>query len=47
MPETIVPRAIPAREDRPNDLLPPPEPVEPAKKGLLGKMKSWFSRKKE
>ncbi|MCX6848761.1 MAG: hypothetical protein NTY98_07560 [Verrucomicrobia bacterium] len=43
MPETIVPRAIPAVEDKPNALLPPPEAgeVEP-KKGLLDKMKGWF-----
>jgi general secretion pathway protein D len=40
MPETIVPRALPADAEKPNSLLPPPETVaaEP-KKGLLGKMK--------
>lgn len=48
MPETIVPRAIPAREDKPNDLLPPPTASEqPPKQTLFGKMKSWFGRKKE
>ena len=47
MPETIVPRAIPAVAGKPNDLLPPPEAVaaEP-KKGLLGKMKGWFQKSK-
>jgi type II secretion system protein D len=45
MPETIVPRALPAEADKPNALLPPPETVaaEP-KKGLLGKMKGWFQK---
>ena len=43
MPETLVPRALPARADKPNDLLPPPAAAEPEpKKGLLGKMKGWF-----
>ena len=47
MPETIVPRAIPARDDKPNDLLPPPTPPSPSpeKKSLFSKVKSWFSRK--
>lgn len=53
MPETPVPRAMPAGE-RPNDLLPPageaasrsatqstPEPTKARKKGLLDK---WFKR---
>lgn len=45
MPETIVPRALPAEADKPNALLPPPEAVEAEpKKGLLGKMKGWFQR---
>ncbi len=45
MPETIVPRAIPAEADKPNALLPPPETVEAEpKKGLLGKMKGWFHK---
>lgn len=45
MPETIVPRAIPAVAGKPNDLLPPPEAVEAEpKKGLLGKMKGWFQK---
>ncbi len=45
MPETIVPRALPADAEKPNALLPPPETVaaEP-KKGLLGKMKGWFQK---
>ncbi len=47
MPETIVPRAIPAVEDKPNALLPPPEEVEiEPKKSFMGKMKTLFSRKK-
>ena len=43
MPETIVPRALPANADKPNELLPPPETVgaEP-KKGLFGKIKGLF-----
>ena len=45
MPETIVPRALPAEADKPNALLPPPEAGEAEpKKGLLGKMKGWFQR---
>jgi hypothetical protein len=45
MPETIVPRAIPAEADKPNALLPPAEAVESEpKKGLLGKMKGWFHK---
>ncbi|MCF7789393.1 MAG: hypothetical protein K9N47_24945 [Prosthecobacter sp.] len=45
MPETIVPRAIPAEADKPNALLPPPETVEAEpKKELLGKMKGWFHK---
>ncbi|MHB1077998.1 MAG: secretin N-terminal domain-containing protein [Prosthecobacter sp.] len=45
MPETIVPRALPADAEKPNALLPPPETVETGpKKGLLGKMKGWFQR---
>lgn len=45
MPETIVPRALPADAEKPNALLPPPEPAtgEP-KKGLLGRMKGWFHK---
>jgi general secretion pathway protein D len=48
MPEDIVPRAIPAREGKPNDLLPPPPNVaaEP-KQGLFGKMKGWFQKPKK
>jgi general secretion pathway protein D len=48
MPETIVPRAIPAREDQPNDLLPPPvvAPEAAPKKSFFGKVKSIFGRKK-
>ena len=43
MPETIVPRALPARADKPNDLLPPPAAAEQKpKKGLFGNMKGWF-----
>ena len=49
MPETIVPRAIPAVDDNANALLPPPTTAaveaEP-KKGLLGKMKGWFQKSK-
>lgn len=45
MPETIVPRALPADAEKTNALLPPPETVEAGpKKGLLGKMKGWFQR---
>lgn len=45
MPETIVPRALPADAEKPNALLPPPEAVEAGpKKGLLGRMKGWFQR---
>lgn len=46
MPETIVPRAMPAHGDKPNALLPPPAATtQPAQKnGLFGKMKSFFSR---
>lgn len=47
MPETIVPRAIPAAAGKPNALLPPPDAVESEpKKGLLGKMKGWFQKTK-
>ncbi|WP_395744091.1 secretin N-terminal domain-containing protein [Prosthecobacter sp.] len=47
MPETIVPRAIPAETAKPNALLPPPAPTEAEpKKGLLGKMKGWFQKSK-
>lgn len=47
MPEDIVPRAIPARKDKPNDLLPPPNVAAEPKKGLFGKMKGWFQKNKE
>ena len=48
MPEDIVPRALPANKDKPNDLLPPPPNVaaEP-KQGLFGKMKGWFQKPKK
>ncbi|WP_395744076.1 secretin N-terminal domain-containing protein [Prosthecobacter sp.] len=48
MPEEIVPRATPVRENQPNALLPPPPAVaaEP-KKGLFSKMKGWFGKPKE
>lgn len=48
MPEDIVPRALPARADKPNDLLPPPPntAAEP-KQGLFGKMKGWFQKPKK
>lgn len=47
MPEDIVPKAVPAREERPNDLLPPPSgnAAPPPKQGIFSKMKSWFTRK--
>lgn len=45
MPETIVPRALPAEADKPNALLPPPESaVGEPKKSFLGKMKGWFHK---
>jgi len=45
MPETIVPRALPADTEKPNALLPPPEtPADEPKKGFLGKMKGWFHK---
>lgn len=47
MPEEIVPRATPAREDKPNDLLPPPSVAAEPKKGLFSKMKGWFQKPKE
>ena len=47
MPETIVPRATPASEDKPNALLPPPTlPASEPKKGFFGKVKDLFTRKK-
>jgi general secretion pathway protein D len=47
MPEQLVPRAATAREDRPNDLLPPPIVTPEPKKGLFSKMKGWFQKSKE
>jgi general secretion pathway protein D len=47
MPEEIVPRALPERQDKPNDLLPPPNAVAEPKKGLFGKMKGWFQKPKK
>ncbi|WP_395718932.1 secretin N-terminal domain-containing protein [Prosthecobacter sp.] len=46
MPEAIVPRAIPAREDKPNDLLPPPtgSSLNTSKKSFVGKVMSFFNR---
>ncbi len=46
MPETIVPRAMPAREDKPNDLLPPPIPALEPKKSFLSKVKGLFQKTK-
>ncbi|MBB5035209.1 secretin N-terminal domain-containing protein [Prosthecobacter vanneervenii] len=49
MPEMPVPKAVPANEGKPNDILPPPgqpEPKPEAKKGLLNKMKGWFQKSK-
>ena len=47
-PETMVPRALPADEAKPNALLPPPAMAEePApKKGFLSRMKGWFQKPK-
>lgn len=47
-PETIVPRAIPARGDKPNDLLPPPfmAPQTEPKKGFFGRLKGVFHKTK-
>jgi type II secretory pathway component GspD/PulD (secretin) len=47
MPEEIVPRALPERQDKPNDLLPPPNPAAEPKQGLFGKMKGWFQKPKK
>ena len=46
MPETIVPRAIPAREDQPNDLLPPPPTLGESKKSFFSKVKGMFQKAK-
>jgi type II secretory pathway component GspD/PulD (secretin) len=47
MPETIVPRAIPAREDKPNDLLPPPRPAPEPKKSFFSKVKGLFQKERK
>ncbi len=46
MPETIVPRAIPASADKPNDLLPPPKAVAEPKKSFFSKVKGLFRKTK-
>ena len=46
MPETIVPRAIPASKDKPNELLPPPMAVTAPKKSFFSKVKSLFPKTK-
>ncbi|OYW74277.1 MAG: hypothetical protein B7Z37_18375 [Verrucomicrobia bacterium 12-59-8] len=50
-PETVVPRALPADDGRPNNLLPSrtdaAAPAEPEpKKGIFSKMKGWFKKPK-
>jgi type II secretory pathway component GspD/PulD (secretin) len=45
MPETVVPKALPA-DNKPNDLLPPPAIVAEPKKSFFGRMKGLFQKSK-
>ncbi|HBJ85690.1 MAG TPA: hypothetical protein DDZ88_17810 [Verrucomicrobiales bacterium] len=45
MPETVVPKALPADTKRPNDLLPAPAVEKETGKGFFNKVKSLFSNK--
>lgn len=47
MPETVVPRAMPASaDDKPNELLPPPMAVAEPKKSFFSKLKGVFKKTK-
>jgi hypothetical protein len=45
MPETVVPKALPA-DNKPNALLPPPAVVGEPKKSFFGRMKGLFQKSK-